>query len=89
MSATTALFAQLYTIDIIFYRFIARNYHDSLDYITQSKISLDNYHKYLSKLNLNISKKEWDRTHCSTSFLTYVGCRLSFEWLYVRVSVYN
>ena len=29
MSATTALFAQLYTIDIIFYRFIARNYHAS------------------------------------------------------------
>lgn len=79
MSATTALFAQLYTIDIIFYRFIARNYHASLDYMTQSKISLDNYHKYLSKLNLNINKKEWDKTHCSTSFPTYVGRRRSFE----------
>lgn len=50
MSTTTSLFAQLYTIDIIFYRFIARNYHTSLDFMTQSKIALDNYHKYLSKI---------------------------------------
>ena len=47
MGATTSLFAQMFTIDILYYRYIALNYQSSLDFITQSKIALDNYRKHL------------------------------------------
>lgn len=50
MGATTSLFAQMYTIDTLFYRYIALNYQDSLDFITQSKMALDNYRKHLSNI---------------------------------------
>jgi len=50
MAATTSLFAQLFTVDILYYRFIALNYQRSLDSITQSKMALDNYRKHLSKI---------------------------------------
>ncbi|MBO1199968.1 MurR/RpiR family transcriptional regulator [Staphylococcus simiae] len=50
MSGTTSLFAQLFTIDVIYYRYVALNYHASLDFITQSKMALDNYRKHLSNL---------------------------------------
>ena len=51
MGATTSLFAQMFTIDILFYRYIALNYEASLDFITQSKMALDNYRKYLSNID--------------------------------------
>lgn len=50
MGTTTALFAQMFTIDLLFYRYIALNYQPSLDFITQSKMALDNYHKYLANI---------------------------------------
>ena len=50
MGATTSLFAQMFTIDVLFYRYIALNYESSLDFITQSKMALDNYRKYLSNV---------------------------------------
>ena len=50
MGATTSLFAQMYTIDVLFYRYIALNYSTSLDFITQSKMALDNYRKHLSNI---------------------------------------
>ncbi|WP_256082376.1 MurR/RpiR family transcriptional regulator, partial [Staphylococcus aureus] len=43
MAATTSLFAQLFTVDILYYRFVALNYHSILDCITQSKMAIDNY----------------------------------------------
>ncbi|WHI88837.1 MurR/RpiR family transcriptional regulator [Staphylococcus epidermidis] len=51
MGATTSLFAQMFTIDILYYRYIALNYQSSLDFITQSKIALDNYRKHLSNID--------------------------------------
>ncbi|MBO3065618.1 MurR/RpiR family transcriptional regulator [Staphylococcus shinii] len=51
MAATTSLFAQLFTVDILYYRYIALNYNDSLDAITQSKMALDNYRKHLSNIH--------------------------------------
>ncbi|HDC8298867.1 TPA: MurR/RpiR family transcriptional regulator [Staphylococcus aureus] len=51
MGATTSLFAQMFTIDILYYRYVALNYHASLDFITQSKMALDNYRKHLSNIN--------------------------------------
>ena len=56
MGATTSLFAQMFTIDILYYRYIALNYQSSLDFITQSKMALDNYRKHLSILISNIKK---------------------------------
>lgn len=50
MAATTSLFAQLFTVDILYYRYIALNYQSVLDSITQSKMALDNYRKHLSKI---------------------------------------
>lgn len=50
MAATTSLFAQLFTVDILYYRYIALNYDKSLDAITQSKMALDNYRKHLSNI---------------------------------------
>lgn len=50
MAATTSLFAQLFTVDILYYRFIALNYNEVLDAITQSKMALNNYHKHISKI---------------------------------------
>lgn len=50
MAATTSLFAQLFTVDILYYRYIALNYQSALDSITQSKMALDNYRKHLSKI---------------------------------------
>ena len=50
MGATTSLFAQMFTIDVLFYRYIALNYETSLDFITQSKMALDNYRKHLSNV---------------------------------------
>ena len=50
MGATTSLFAQMFTIDVLFYRYIALNYESLLDFITQSKMALDNYRKYLSNV---------------------------------------
>ncbi|BGE81730.1 MurR/RpiR family transcriptional regulator [Staphylococcus petrasii] len=50
MGATTSLFAQMFTIDVLFYRYVALNYQSSLDYITQSKMALDNYRKHLSNI---------------------------------------
>lgn len=51
MGATTSLFAQMFTIDILYYRYIALNYQSSLDFITQSKMALDNYRKHLSNID--------------------------------------
>ncbi|PTI83246.1 MurR/RpiR family transcriptional regulator [Staphylococcus xylosus] len=51
MAATTSLFAQLFTVDILYYRYIALNYDKSLDAITQSKMALDNYRKHLSNIH--------------------------------------
>ncbi|MDG0843555.1 MurR/RpiR family transcriptional regulator [Staphylococcus equorum] len=51
MAATTSLFAQLFTVDILYYRYIALNYQSALDSITQSKMALDNYRKHLSKIH--------------------------------------
>ena len=49
---------QMFTIDVLFYRYIALNYESSLDFITQSKMALDNYRKYLMwNLNIKISIK--------------------------------
>lgn len=50
MAATTSLFAQLFTVDILYYRYIALNYDKSLDAITQSKMALDNHRKHLSNI---------------------------------------
>lgn len=50
MGATTSLFAQMFTVDILYYRYIALNYQSSLDFITQSKMALDNYRKHLSNI---------------------------------------
>ena len=50
MAATTSLFAQLFTVDILYYRYIALNYQSALDSITQSKMALDNYRKHLSTI---------------------------------------
>ncbi|OEL04171.1 MurR/RpiR family transcriptional regulator [Staphylococcus casei] len=50
MAATTSLFAQLFTVDILYYRYIALNYQSSLNLITQSKIALDEYHRYLTTI---------------------------------------
>lgn len=50
MAATTSLFAQLFTVDILYYRYIALNYDKSLDAITQSKMAFDNYRKHLSNI---------------------------------------
>ena len=50
MVATTSLFAQMFTIDVLYYRYIALNYQSSLDFITQSKMALDNYRKHLSNI---------------------------------------
>ena len=50
MGATTSLFAQMFTIDVLYYRYIALNYQSSLDFITQSKMALDNYRKHLSNI---------------------------------------
>ena len=50
MAATTSLFAQLFTVDILYYRFIALNYNEVLDAITHSKMALNNYHKHISKI---------------------------------------
>ena len=54
MGATTSLFAQMFTIDVLFYRYIALNYESSLDFITQSKMALDNYRNTYLMWNLNI-----------------------------------
>lgn len=51
MAATTSLFAQLFTVDILYYRFVALNYHAILDCITQSKMALDNYRKHLATID--------------------------------------
>lgn len=51
MAATTSLFAQLFTVDVLYYRYIALNYQHSLDSITQSKIALDNYRKHISNIH--------------------------------------
>lgn len=48
MAATTSLFAQLFSVDVLYYRYIALNYESSLDSITQSKMALNNYRKHLS-----------------------------------------
>ena len=48
MAATTSLFA--FTVDILYYRFVALNYHAILDY-NQSKMALDNYRKYLATID--------------------------------------
>lgn len=48
MAATTSLFAQLFSVDVLYYRYIALNYDSSLDSITQSKMALNNYRKHLS-----------------------------------------
>ena len=59
MGATTSLFAQMFTIDILYYRYIALNYQSSLDFITQSKIALDNYRKHLSNIDFkHINKSD-------------------------------
>ncbi|WP_251517827.1 MULTISPECIES: MurR/RpiR family transcriptional regulator [Staphylococcus] len=50
MAATTSLFAQLFTVDVLYYRYIALNYQTALDSITQSKMALDNYRKHLSTI---------------------------------------
>ncbi|MCE5038618.1 MurR/RpiR family transcriptional regulator [Staphylococcus auricularis] len=50
MAATTSMFAQLFIIDVLFYRYIALNFRTALDTITQSKLSLGNYHKHLSNI---------------------------------------
>lgn len=50
MAATTSLFAQLFTVDVLYYRYISLHYHEALDSITQSKMALDNYHKHLSNI---------------------------------------
>ncbi|MCU5745221.1 MurR/RpiR family transcriptional regulator [Staphylococcus sp. SQ8-PEA] len=51
MAATTSLFAQLFTVDVLYYRYIALNYQNSLDSITQSKMALDNYRKHISNIH--------------------------------------
>ncbi|WP_154872815.1 MurR/RpiR family transcriptional regulator [Staphylococcus pasteuri] len=51
MGATTSLLAQMFTIDVLYYRYIALNYQSSLDFITQSKMALDNYRKHLSNID--------------------------------------
>ena len=43
MAATTSLFAQLFTVDILYYRFVALNYHAILDCIRNPKMAPDNY----------------------------------------------
>ncbi|RIP37427.1 MurR/RpiR family transcriptional regulator [Staphylococcus gallinarum] len=48
MAATTSLFAQLFSVDVLYYRYIALNYESALDSITQSKMALNNYRKHLS-----------------------------------------
>lgn len=51
MGVTTSLFSQMFTIDVLYYRYVALNYHDALDFITQSKMALDNYRKHLSNID--------------------------------------
>uniref|UniRef100_UPI0030DB2194 SIS domain-containing protein n=1 Tax=Pseudomonas sp. RA_15y_Pfl1_P12 TaxID=3088703 RepID=UPI0030DB2194 len=51
MASTTSLFAQLFTVDILYYRFVALNYHAILDCIPQSKMALDNYRKHLATID--------------------------------------
>ncbi|EKU48992.1 MurR/RpiR family transcriptional regulator [Staphylococcus massiliensis] len=45
MAATTSLVSQLYTIDIIYYRYIAKNYNKALNQLTLSKSTVDSYKK--------------------------------------------
>ena len=62
MGATTSLFAQMFTIDVLFYRYIALNYESSLDFITQSKwllIIIENTY-LMWNLNIKISIKTQD-----------------------------
>ena len=48
------LFAQMFTIDVLFYRYIALNYESSLDFITQSKMPLIIIENTYLMWNLNI-----------------------------------
>ncbi len=50
MAATTSLVAQLFTINVLYYRYLSMDFSNSLDTITQSKMALNNYKKHLSKI---------------------------------------
>ncbi len=52
---TTSLFAQCFTIDILYYRYVALNYHASLDFITQSKMATMTLVNIYQILTLNIN----------------------------------
>ncbi len=50
MAATTSLTAQLFTINVLYYRYLSMDFSNALDTVTQSKMALNNYKKHLSKI---------------------------------------
>ncbi|CAL28716.1 truncated putative RpiR family transcriptional regulator (fragment 2) [Staphylococcus carnosus subsp. carnosus TM300] len=50
MAATTSLTAQLFMINVLYYRYLSLDFSNSLDLVTQSKMALNNYKKHLSNI---------------------------------------
>lgn len=50
MAATSSLVAQLFMINVLYYRYLSLDFTNALDTITQSKMAINNYKKHISKI---------------------------------------